>query len=147
MLVALDNKAIAERWEIFKDVIQTCIPTTPETLPDRLQRMLQAALTGRIQCWLLYEQGDEFYGAVITKKSVDDLTGQATILIYALKIYKQASRETRIKDFEAFRRIVHSFGCSYFSAFCGSAAVANAVIKANGGRGEIINYVLVPVGE
>lgn len=147
MLVALDNKTIAERWDVFKDVIQTCIPTTPEMLPDRMQRMLQAALSGHIQCWFLYDKGDHFYGAGITKKSVDDLTGQATMLIYALKFFEQVSREARLRDFAAFRKVVKSFGCTHFSAYCGSGAVANAVIKSNGGLGEIINYVLVPVGD
>lgn len=147
MLVALDNKAISERWDVFKDVIRTCIPTTPDMLPDRMQRMLHAALTGRIQCWFLYEKGDDFYGAMITKKGVDDLSGQSTLLIYALKVFGTASRETRREDFKALGRVAREMGCSHFSAYCGSAAVANAVIKANEGHGEIINYVLVPIGD
>lgn len=149
MLVGLPNKTIAEHWDIFKEVIRKAIPTAPDMLPDRMQRMLFAAMTGRIQCWLMYEEdgSDEFYGGMITRTAVDDLTGQKSLLIYALANFKQASREVRQADFATLKKIAAGWGCAHLSAYCPSRLVAETTIKANRGSGEIIHYVLIPTGE
>lgn len=146
MLAVLPNKEISNHWPLFKDVIRECIPITKDMLPDYMTNMLQSALTGRIQCWLGFE-GDEFYMAAITKKMIDDLTGQRTLLVYALKIFKKASRQVRQDDWKTFRRIARTFGVQRIAAYCGSQAVAQAFIKSNGGRGEIIPYAVIQLTE
>lgn len=146
MLVVLPNKEVVNYWPLFKDVIRECIPITKDMLPDYMTNMLQSAMTGQIQCWLASE-GDKFYLAAITKKAVDDLTGQRALLIYALKVFAPSSRETREADWKAFRKIAKSFGVQRISAYCGSQAVANAFIKGNEGRGEIICYAVIPLEE
>lgn len=149
MLVGLPSNKIAETWDIFKEIIRKSIPTSPDILPDRMQRMLYAALTGRIQCWLFYEEdgSDEFFGGMITRVSVDDLTGQKTLLVYALATFKQASRAARLEIFSTLRKIAKDWGCRHLSAYCPSRLVAESTIKANGGRGEIISYVLIPTSD
>lgn len=146
MLVGLPSNKIGETWDIFKEIIKKAVPTTPDMLPDRLQRMLYAALTGRLQCWFLYEEdgSDEFYGGMITRISIDDLTGQKTLLIYALTNFKQASRKVREEDFKTLKKIAREWGCTYLSAYCPSRLVAETTIKANKGQGEIISYILLP---
>ena len=146
MLVGLPSKKIAETWDIFKEIIRRSVPTSPEVLPDRMQRLLYAALTGRIQCWLLFEEdgSDEFYGGMVTRVSIDDLSGQKSLLIYALATFKQASREARKADFDTLRKIAKQWGCANLSAYCNSRLVAETTIKANRGRGELIHYVLIP---
>ena len=146
MLVGLPTKTIAEKWDIFKEIIRRAVPTAPDMLPDRMQRMLYAAMTGRIQCWLLFEEDgtDEFYGGIVTRISMDDLTGQKSLLIYALTTFKQASREARMADFAALRKVAREWGCTHLSAYCPSRLVAETAIKANKGKGEVINYVLLP---
>ena len=148
MLVGLPSKTIAEHWDVFKEIIRKAIPTAPDMLPDRMQRMLYAAMTGRIQCWLMYEEdgSDEFYGGMITRMSVDDLTGQKSLLIYALANFKQASRTVREHDFETLKKIAAEWGCAHISAYCPSRLVAETTIKANKGAGEIIHYILIPTG-
>ena len=117
MLVGLPSKTIADTWDVFKEVIRKAVPTAPDMLPDRMQRMLYAAMTGRIQCWLLYEEdgSDEFYGGMITRVSIDDLTGQKSLLIYALANFKQASRKVREADFIALKKIAKEWGCAHGS--------------------------------
>ena len=146
MLVGLPSKTIADTWDVFKEVIRKAVPTAPDMLPDRMQRMLYAAMTGRIQCWLLYEEdgSDEFYGGMITRVSIDDLTGQKSLLIYALANFKQASRKVREADFIALKKIAKEWGCAHLSGFCPSRLVAETTIKANKGKGSIISYVLIP---
>lgn len=146
MLVGLPSKKIAETWDIFKEIIRSSVPTSPEVLPDRMQRLLYAALTGRIQCWLLFEEdgSDEFYGGLVTRVSVDDLSGQKSLLIYALATFKHAPREVREKDFATLRSIAKGWGCPTISAYCESRLVADSAIRANQGRGQIVNYILIP---
>lgn len=146
MLVGLPSKKIAETWDIFREIIRKSIPTSPDLLPDRMQRMLFAAMTGRLQCWLLFEEdgSDEFYGGLVTRMAVDDLTGQKSLLIYALASFKQASRKVREEDFRTLKRIAKQWGCSYLTAYCPSRLVAETTLKANKGQGEIISYILLP---
>lgn len=146
MLVVLPNKEISNHWPLFKDVIRECIPVTKDMLPDYMTNMLHSAMTGRIQCWLGFE-GDNFYLAAITKKAIDDLTGQRSLLVYALKIFGEASRQVRIDDWRTFRKQARGFGVQRISAYCGSMAVAKAFIKCNGGRGEIIPYAVLELTE
>ena len=146
MLVGLPSNKIAETWDVFKEIIRKSVPTSPDMLPDRMQRMLYAAMTGRIQCWLLYEEDgtDDFYGGLVTRISIDELSGQKTLLIYAMASFKQPSREAREADFVALKRIAKEWGCTTLSAYCASRLVAETTIKANHGKGEIIHYILLP---
>lgn len=146
MLVGLPTKEIGERWDFFKELIRTAVPTAPDMLPDRMQQMLFAAMTGRIQCWLMFEEedSDECYGGMITRLAVDELSGQKALLIYAMGAFKSASRSVREADFNALKKIAKEWGCTHLSAFCPSKLVAQSAIKANKGHGEIINYVLIP---
>lgn len=146
MLVGLPNRDIAKYWSTFEEIIRKAIPSSPRQLPDRLQRMFYAAMTGQLQLWLMFdpEDGtDTFYGGMITKKVVDDLTGESSLLIYALYNFKQASRKAREADWAATRRVAREAGCPYISAYCGSRLVAETAIKANKGMGEIIHYCLL----
>lgn len=146
MLVNLPSKKIAETWDTFREIIRRSIPTDPAMLPDRLQRMLYAALTGRLQCWLLYEEdgSDDFYGGIVTRTSIDDLTGQKSLLIYALATFKQASRAAREADFISLKRVAREWGCQYVTAYCESRLVAETTIKANKGQGRIVSYIQLP---
>lgn len=148
MLVVLPNKEISNYWPLFKDVIRECIPVTKDMLPDFMTNMLESAMTGRIQLWLGSEpRKDNFYLAMITKKAVDDLTGQRALLIYALKILHMTSQEVRKDDWRTFRKMARTFGVQRITAYCGSQAVANAFLKCNNGRGEIIPYAVVELSE
>jgi len=143
MLVGLQNKQVSEYWDIFKEVIRQSMPTTPEMLPDRMQRMLFAAMTGRIQCWLCTDRENAFYCGLITRQTVDDLTGEMSLLIYALAVFKKVSREVRDEDFRALLRCAKEWKCRYVSAYVQSEAVVNALRKIASG-GEVIHYVLLP---
>lgn len=146
MLVVLPSKDIPQHWPMFKDVIRECIPVTKDMLPDYMTNMLESALTGRIQLWLGFED-DTFYTAAITKKAIDDLTGQRSLLVYACKVFHKVSQATRQADWTAFRKIARSLGVQRIAAYCGSQVVANAFIRANGGRGEIIPYAVIQIDE
>lgn len=148
MLVVLPNKEISNYWPVFKDVIRECIPITKDMLPDYMTNMLESAMTGRIQLWLGSEpRKDVFYMAMITKKTVDDLTGQRALLIYALKVFHLTDQQVRKDDWKAFRKAARTFGVQRITAYCGSQAVANAFLKGNGGRGEIIPYAVAELSE
>lgn len=146
MLVVLPSKQVSEHWDMYKELIRLCIPITKDMIPDFMTNMLYSAMTGRIQCWMGFDEGNDLYLSMITKKVVDDLTGQKSLLVYALATYKQPSRELRMADFETFRKIAKSMGCPRFSAYTGSQAVAQSMLKATKG-GELVYYVLVPTEE
>lgn len=141
MLVVLPSKQVSEHWDMYKELIRLCIPTTRDMLPDFMTNMLYSAMTGRIQCWMGFDEGNDLYLSMITKKAIDDLTGQRSLLIYALTTYKQPTREIRRADFAAFKKIAASMGCPRFSSYTGSKAVANSVLKAVD-NAEVLYYIL-----
>lgn len=130
MLVALKNKEISERWDIFRELIRNAVKTDPAMVPDRLARALTLALTGHIQCWLLYEEGDSFYGALVTQIETDRISGLNSLLVYAMGLFGPASRETRHKDMESLLRIAKALKCSTISAYSNSMMIVNSVVKA-----------------
>lgn len=133
MLVVLPNKEVAEHWDVFKEVLRTCVPITQDMLPNWLTECLFLAMCGRIQCWLAFDplmKKDEFYAAFITKKVTDELTGQSALLVYAIQVFAKASRETRIKDMQTLGDIALSMGVRRITAYCLSPVIANALRKA-----------------
>lgn len=133
MLVQLPVKQISERWEVFREVLEECIPVTLDRKPDWLTSCLMLAMLGHIQCWFCYEPldpSDEFYAALITKKIYDDLSGQQALLVYALKVFKPAKKQTRIEDLQTLARCASAMGIRRITAFCSHPIVLNALKKA-----------------
>lgn len=133
MLVVLQNKEIRDRWDLFKDVLRSSVPITKDMLPNWLIECLYLALTGRIQCWVAFDpqdKKDEFYTAFITKKVVDEITGQNALLVYAIKVFKRVRKEVRVEDMKTFGRIASSYGAKRITAFCPFKTVENSLRKA-----------------
>ena len=150
MLVGLPSKDIAKHWEVFRETLRRSIPTSPSALPDRTQRWLFAALTGRIQCWLCFDpddKDDEFYCAVVTRVSIDDLTGEKSLLVYALGVFKKVPRKVREDDWVTLKRIAKEWGCPYISCYVYSDLVYNSVVKLNKGKAEHVHYILLSTAE
>lgn len=149
MLVVLKNKEIAEKWDLFKDVLRSSIPRTPDMLPNWLTDCLFSALSGSIQLWLCYDQRlgeDKFYCAFVTKILTDELTGQTAMLVYALKVFSKATHETRIEDMKTLAKICRVKKIKRITAFCLSKVSLNALKKAFPDL-EMSYYCSIPVGD
>lgn len=147
MLVGLPSKDIAKHWETFREILRASIPTSPSVLPDRAQRWLYAALTGRLQCWLGFDPDDpsgDFYIGAVTRLSVDDLTGEKSLLIYAIGAFKKAPRSVRNADWAMLKKVAKDWGCTYMSCYVYSDTVFNAIEKLNGGGLKKVYYTLIP---
>lgn len=147
MLVGLPSKDIAKHWEAFREVLRASIPTSPAVLPDRAQRWLYAALTGRLQCWFGFDPNDpkdEFYTGIVTRISVDDLTGEKSLLIYAIGVFKKVPRTVRDADWATLKKMAKEMGCKYLSCYVYSDVVFNALNKMNGGDVKKVYYALIP---
>lgn len=133
MLVVLPNKEIPKMWDVFKDVLCSSIPQTPDMLPNWLTDSLYLALTGRIQLWLGYDPKmgkDYFYCAFVTKIVADELTGQMAMLIYAMKVFARSTRQTRNEDLQTIQKVCAAKGIRRITAFCLSQGSVNALKKA-----------------
>lgn len=120
-------------WDLFKDVLRSSIPRTPDMLPNWLTDSLYLALVGRIQLWLCYDPSagkDQFYCAFVTKIVTDELTGQSAMLIYALKVYTKASRQVRNEDLKTLEKVCQAKGIRRITAFCLKASTMNSLKKA-----------------
>ena len=144
MLVRLSNEDIARNWELFKGAIEASVPRTGETLPDRMAKCLEAALLGRIVCWLGF-QGEEVCCAVVTLDSYDFLSGHSTVVVYACQFLTHMTREDIQAVWDTLRKYAKGQGCTTLTAYSDSMTVINLCLKANGGKGFLSHLVALPL--
>lgn len=150
MLVPLLNKDIPEYWPIFEDVLREAIPYTDDMRPLWLKECLYQAMVGGIQLWICLDPKDEtgdMYAAFVTKQIMDDITGQACLLVYALKVFKRATRECRIEDMRKLGEIAKSAGMKRLSAYCLHPAIGASLKKAFPNNVEVIQYCIADLSD
>ena len=143
MLVRLNNRLIPDYWPTIKEAVRECVPGTADMFPDRMAKLLEAALTECVQCWILV-QDEQLLGVAVTKIGEDELSGQSCFLIYALKFFGTVKGQIRTDAWNGLCDYARSVGCRCMTAFCSSPMVANAAVKMHG-NGEVYHYMLFPV--
>ncbi|MEG0755689.1 MAG: hypothetical protein RR450_04780 [Oscillospiraceae bacterium] len=133
MLVRLPNKLIAEHWEIFKEAYRQSVPATSDVTPERMTRLLEAAMTGEVQCWLFFT-GEECVGAGISRKYADDISGQEMLLIYAYWMWKAESFQLQTERFEALKDFARGVGCGRIGAFLSDKRLCAEYCRLTGSR-------------
>lgn len=145
MLVPLPNKLIPDYWYIFEDVLRSSIPYTDDMRPLWLKECLYQALAGGLQLFMCLDSTDrtgDIYAAFITKQIMDDITGQTCLLVYAIKVYKNASRECRIADMRKLGEIAKAAGIKRLSAYCLHPVIGASLKKAFPDSVDVIQYCI-----
>lgn len=97
MLTKLTPDQISKFWDLIKYAIEQSLPPTVGESPDKMQRILESALAGRVDVWAGYERKDgkaKMEGIVLTQFLFDTAARTKSLLIYCLYGYDFISNST-----------------------------------------------------
>lgn len=91
LVTKLLPEQISAFWDIIKYAIEQSLPPIVNDHPDKMNRILSAALRGTIDVWAEYVKEDDtkvkFEGIALTQFLYDEPSGTKNILVYCLYGY------------------------------------------------------------
>jgi hypothetical protein len=135
MLTKLLPDQISKLWDIIKYAIENSGPITEGEQPGRMNRILSAALSGRIDIWASYikEDTNKFEGIVVTDIIYDDATGIKNLLIYSIYGYvDKVDRKSYITGLSALAKYAKSLKCTNIVAYTQDSGIVALVNRLGG---------------
>ena len=121
MITQLLPDQISEFWPIIKYAVEQSLPPTVGDHPDKMNRILSAMLSGRLDVWASYRKETEdkikFDGIGITQVIYDDASNTKSMLIYAIYAYEETLPSTWVEAYEAISKYAMAKGCSRCVAY------------------------------
>jgi len=115
MLTRLLPDQIANFWDIIKYAVEQSLPPIVGESPDKMDRILSACLSGKIQVWASYrreEEGTVFEGICLTKIIYDDASNTKNLLLYCIYGYESTLEEAWMHAFRAVSKYAKKHGCN-----------------------------------
>ena len=134
MLTQLIPEQISNLWDIIKYAIEQSLPPNVVDSPDKINKILSACLSGKIQVWASYERGEsnKFEGIMLTKFLYDDVTEQKNLLIYSVYGYSEISQDSWINGLKALTKFAISRNCSMIVAYSNVEKIIQVVNNLGG---------------
>jgi|GEM_PF-1948415 hypothetical protein len=135
MLTRLLPDQISKLWDIIRYAIENSGPTTDNEQPDRMNRILSAALSGRVSIWASYVKGEvnKFEGIVVTDTLYDDATGIKNLLIYSIYGYvDKVDKKSYVTGISALSKYAKSLGCTNIVAYTKDREIVALVNRLGG---------------
>lgn len=120
MLTRLLPDQISKFWDIIHYAVEQSLPPTVGEHPDKMNRILAAALSGKIEVWASYTRGEEgakFEGIVLTKILFDDASQTRNLLIYCLYGYEAVDGDSWMNGLETIAKFAKSRDCASVIAY------------------------------
>lgn len=111
---------ISRFWDIIGYAIEQSVPPTAYEHPDRMNRLLAAALCGKIEVWVGYtkEENKARFGCVcVTQFLYDEPADTKNLLIYALYGYDMVGPLGWKQMLHAMARYAQAKGCRRIIAY------------------------------
>jgi len=134
MLIKLLPEQVSTYWNIIKYAVEESLPPTVHDHPDKLNRVLAAALSGKIDVWASYIRGEtkvSFEGIVLTQVLYDDASDTRSLLIYCLYGYSSVSKDSWMNGFKTLVKYAKSQRCVKITAYS-SVSFINDLAKSLG---------------
>lgn len=120
MITKMLPDQIAKFWPIVKYAIEQSLPPVVGDHPDRMNRILSAALADKVDVWAIYHYDEEkvvFEGVALTKVLYDDVSGTRNLLLYCLYGYNELSKESWNTGLKALATYAKEKKCSFITAY------------------------------
>ena len=130
MLTKLLPEQVSKFWDIIKYAIEESLPPIAGENPDRMNRILTAALSGSVICWASYtrEEGtSKFEGILITKLLYDDVSDTRNLLIYCIYGYESVSDSSWLDGLKSILKYAASKRCNQIIAYTTSPYIVKLV--------------------
>ena len=120
MLTKLLPEQISKFWPVIKFAIEESLPPPTDEHPDKMNRILSAALSTKLDIWASYERredGVKFEGIIVTKLNLDEASGTRSMLMYCLYGYTDVSEDTWREGLGILAKYARASGCSRITAY------------------------------
>jgi hypothetical protein len=95
MLTLLLPDQIAKFWPIIKYAVEESLPPNIGEHPDKMNRVLLAMLSGKLEVWVSYKRDENKFEAVsVTQILYDEASGTRNLLLYCLYGYVKISESS-----------------------------------------------------
>ena len=111
---------ISRFWDQIKYAVEQSLPPISSDHPDRINRVLAAALGGTVDVWASYTREEEkikFEGIILTKILYDDVSDTRNLLIYCVYGYVPISKESWLEGLVALTKYARSENCLQIIAY------------------------------
>lgn len=120
MLTKLLPEQISKFWDIIGYAVEQTLPPIAGEHPDRMNRVLSAALSGRVDVWASYTRdGDNLSleAVVLTKLLYDDISNTNSLLIYCVFGYSKLNGNSWTNGLDILVKYAKSKQCSKLIAY------------------------------
>ena len=111
---------ISAFWDIIKYAIEESLPPIVGEHPDRMNRILSAALRGTLEVWAEYvKDGDnvKFEGIALTQILYDEPSGTKNLLVYCLYGYNPIDPGSWARTLIVIAKYAKEKGCNQIVAY------------------------------
>jgi hypothetical protein len=127
---------ISKFWPIIKYAIEQSLPPIVIDHPDKMNRLLSALLSGKLEVWASYKHLEDgtikFNGIAITQVLYDDVTDLKSLLVYSVYAYESTDELTWIEAYETISKFAVSKGCVRFVAYVSAPSVLKLIKRLGG---------------
>lgn len=133
MLTKLLPDQISKFWPIIKYAIEESLPPVVGEHPDKMNRILSACLSGKLEVWASYKRAEsKFEAIVITQILYDDASSIYNLLIYCLYGYSTVSSESWTEGYIALTKYAKSKKCQSIVAYTANPFIVEMAKKYGG---------------
>ena len=113
---------ISAFWDVIKFAVEESLPPLAGEHPDKMNRILSAALRGTLEVWAEYvKEGEEgnikFEGIALTQILYDEPSGTRNMLIYCLYGYGPINPGSWARTLSVVSNYAQEKGCNQIMAY------------------------------
>jgi len=124
MLTKLLPDQVAKFWPIIKYAVEESLPPIVGEHPDKMNRILSAALRGDLDVWASYDREyNKFEAILITQFLYDDASNTKNLLLYCLYGYESINPSSWTDGFEALTKYAKEKKCNSMIAYTANPKV------------------------
>ena len=136
MITRLLPEQISAFWPIIKYAVEEALPPMVGEHPDKMNRILAAMLSGKLDVWASYKKPDnKFEGIGVTQVLYDEPTNTKSLLLYSIYAYEKTNPDSWVEAWEAIVKWAKARGCKTIVAYSANSYVVEKA-KLFGGNAD-----------
>lgn len=129
-LIRLLPEQAAKHWPEIKNVVFKALPPTANETHDGMLSILDGFISGRLHCWLLFDDSNKrIHGIVTTAVVPDPITNQRSLLLYTVSAVDGLSIRDLVSDFQGLVEFAKAVGCKKIVAYTANSKVISLMKK------------------
>ncbi len=125
---------VSKFWDIIKYAIEQSLPPITSEHPDKMNRILSAALSGKVSVWVSHVD-HKINGIVLTTSTYDDISGTKNLLIYCVYGYTRVDKDSWLKGLTVLTKYAKAKRFSRIVAYTNVDYIVN-MVNSLGGNSE-----------